>query len=227
MLLYQGLIMAVVVIAIYLLAFLVKFKNRKVLVTSIVILITLGGIGLYAVQYYFGNHYYTQEIDSDTIEGIRLTANQGKNIRTIFSGYTEVSDNAQSADTLEKTYEIDANGAHSTIDTNIYIFSNSKDANNYFSASQKFYDNENYIPLDALRSKKKGSGVRYLISGIKSQYKDYTDFLYLPSKITYTSDIIIEYDNIIFQLSENANKPVTNKAVVINDIISKLNAAGK
>lgn len=225
MFLYQTIIMAVVIIAIYLLAVLVKFKKRKILVVLIIALFILGGAGLYAVQYYFGNHYYTQEIDTDTIETISLTADQKKNIRTIFSDYTKVNDCEQCADMLEKIYEIDGNGAHSTIDADIYIFSNSKDADNYFSASQKFYDNEEYIPLDALRSKKKGSGVHYLISGIKSQYKDYTDFLYLPSKITYVSDVIIEYDNIIIQLSESASKPVTNKAVVIDDIKSKLNAA--
>lgn len=225
MLLYQALIMAVIVIAIYLLAFLVKFKKRKFLVVSIIVLLIAGGIGLYAVQYFFSNHYYTQKVDTGAIEAISLTDEQKKNIRSIFSDYKEISGSGQSADRLEKTYEIDGNGGHSTIDAEIYIFSDSKYADNYFSASQKFYDNENYIPLDPLRSKKEGSGVHYLVSGIKSQYLDYTDFIYLPSKITYKSDVIIEYDNIIFHLRENANKAVTNKDAVIKDIKSKLDAA--
>jgi hypothetical protein len=222
---YQALIMAAVVIAIYVLAFLLKFKNRNVLAVSVIGLIAVGGIGLYAVQYYFGNHYYTQEIGTGTIEGISLTSIQQHNIRQIFSDFTEVTDSAQSADTLGKTYEVDGNGAHSTIDVNIYIFSDSKDADNYFAASQKFYDNKNYIPLDTLKSKRKGTGERYLISGIKSQYKDYTDLIYLPSKITYSSDVVIEYEDVIFQISETANKPVTNKAAIIDDIKSKLKSA--
>jgi hypothetical protein len=219
---YQAIIMVTVVVTIYGLGFLLKFKNRKVLVVSIIALIAIGGISLYAIQYYFGNHYYTQEIKTDSIEGISLTSNQKKDIRKIFNDYTEVSDSTQSANALGKTYKIDGNGAHSTIGANIYIFSDQKDADNYFAASQKFYENKSYIPLDTLKSKRKGSGERYLISFIKSQYKDFADLIYLPSKITYSSDVVIEYGNVIILISETANKPVTNKDTVITDIKKKL-----
>jgi hypothetical protein len=222
MLFYQAVIMAAVVIAIYLLAFFFKFKNRKVLVISIIGFITIGGVGLYAIQYYFGNHYYSQEIKADTIEGISLTSDQKKNARKIFSDFSEVNVSAKSADVLGKTYKISSNGTDSTINASIYIYSNSKDADNYFQASQKFYENKSYIPLDTLNSKRKGSGERYLISFIKSQYRDYSDLIYLPSKITYSSDVVIEYENIVILISETANRPVTNKAAVINDIKKRL-----
>lgn len=219
---YQALIMAVVVIAIYLLSYFLKFKKRKVLIFTIVALITAGGVTLYAIQYYFGNHYYTQKISSGAITGINLTDKQKRDVRSLFSNYNEVNANAKSADVLGKTYSVNGNGAHSTIEANIYIYSNSKDADNYFEASQKFYDNENYIPLDTSHSKRTGGGERYLISFIKSQYKDFGDIIYLPSKITYSSDVVIEDDNVIIQLSETANRPVTNKAAVLSDIKSRL-----
>jgi hypothetical protein len=222
MFLYQALIMAVVVVAIYVLAYFLKSKNRKILVISIIALVLASGVGLYAVQYIFGNHFYTQELDASALEGVSITSQQKQEMQQIFSDYKEINDDTQSADALEKTYKINGNGAQSTIYATIYIYSNSKDADNNFEANQRFYENKSYIPLDTLNSKRKGSGDYYLVSFIKSQYKDYSDFLYLPSKISYASDVIIKYDNVIISLSETANKPVTNKEAVIDDIKNKL-----
>jgi hypothetical protein len=222
MILYQAVIMAAVVIAIYILAFILKFKRRKVLVLSVVALITAGGVGLYAVQYAFGNHYYTQELDSASIENIHLTAGQQRDIAGIFSGYKRIAGSAHSTYALGRYYHISGNGAKSVIESSIYIFSNARDADNYFKASQKFYDNKNYIPLDSFNSKIKGKGRHYLVSLVKSEYKDYTDLVYLPSKITYSSDLVIEDGNVIVQLDETANKPVTNKQVILDGIVNRL-----
>lgn len=223
MFIYQAVIMAAVVIAIYLLAFIVKMKRRKLLVVSMVAILVIGGGALYYVQYFFSNHYYTQEISTAEVEKITFPQMNEAKLKEIFTDYSEENDPKTNSDVLTKTYKISANGADSTIAANIYVFTNSADADQYFSAGQHFYDNKNYIPLDELQSKKDGDGTRYLISGIKSQYQDYTDILYLPSKINYCSDVVIESDNVIINLSETSNKPVTNKQKVFDDILSKIN----
>lgn len=214
--------MAVVVIAIYILAMLLKTKNRKMLVISIIGLITAGGIGLYAIQYHFGNHYYKQDVNTSSFSDIKFTSQQKANLHKIFSNYDQSSTNGKATGAISKTYHISGNGANSVINSNIYLFTNEKDADKYFEASQKFYDNKAYIPLDGVKSKKAGN-VRYLVSFIKSQYKDYTDLIYLPSKITYSSDVVIQNENVIIQITETSNKPITNKDSVIKDIEKELN----
>ncbi len=220
---YQAVIMIAVVAAIYIMVFFLKARNRKLLFAFIAFLIVAGAAGLYAIQYYFGNHYYTQKVSTQMLGKIDFTASQEQDIGKIFSDYSEVKINGQTSDALAKTYDIDGNGAKSVIDSDIYLFSSVKDANKYFEASQKFYENKAYIPLDTQRSKKTGGGTCYLISFIKSQYKDYSDIIYLPSKITYSSDVVIQDENLIILITETANKPVTNKDAVISDIESKLN----
>jgi hypothetical protein len=222
MIFYQAVIMAAVVIAIYILAFILKFKKRKVLVLCVIILITAGGMGLYAVQYAFGNHYYTQELNSATIERVHFTTNQQRDISKIFSDYKRISGSVHSTYALGKSYRTSVNGVKSLIESNIYLFSNSRDAENYYKASQKFYDNKNYIPLDSFNSKSKGKGRHYLISLVKSEYRDYTDIIYLPSKITYSSDLVIEDGNVIVQLNETADKPVSNKQEILDGILNRL-----
>jgi hypothetical protein len=214
--------MAAVVAAIYVLTYFLKVKRRKLLLLLIACLITAGGAGLYAIQYYFGNHYYTQKVSTQSLSQIDFTDQQKHDIREIFSDYGKISINGQASDAIGKVYNINGNGASSIIDSDFYLFSNVKDANNYFEASQKFYENKSYIPLDTLKSKKTGVSTRYLISFIKSQYKDYSDLLYLPSKITYSSDVVIQDENLIILITETANRPVTNKDVVLNDIENRL-----
>lgn len=216
--------MAAVVVAIYILAMLLKSKNRKLLVFSIIGLITASGIGLYAIQYYFGNHYYEQNVDTALFSDIKFTSQQKSNMLKTFSTYGESSATGKATGEISKTYNINGNGAHSVINSNIYLFTNEKDAEQYFAASQKFYENKSYIPLDGTKSKKTGE-VRYIVSFIKSQYKNYTDLLYLPSKITYSSDVVIQNGNVIIQLTETSNKPVTNKNSVILEIEEKLSSS--
>lgn len=221
MFIYQGVIMALVAVAIYLLAFIFKMKNRKILVALMAAVFIIGGAALYYVQYFFNNHYYDQNLDTAAVEKINFTKDKASNIGNILSGYDKVS-GKKSSETYTKVYDIDAQGAHSKITATVYVFSNSSDADKNFTTGKSFYDSRNYIPLDPLKSKKSGDGTRYLITGIKSQYRDYTDILYLPSKISYLSDVVIESNNVVITLSETSNKPVTNKAQVVNEIVSKL-----
>lgn len=221
MFIYQGVIMALVAVAIYLLAFIFKMKSRKILVILMATVFIIGGAALYYVQYFFNNHYYDQHIDTAAVEKINFTDDKIANIGNILSGYEKVS-GKESSETYKRVYDIDAQGAHSKITATVYVFSNPSDAAKNFTTGKSFYDSKNYIPLDPLKSKKSGEGTRYLITGIKSQYQDYTDLIYLPSKISYLSDVVIESNNVVITLSETANKPVTNKEQVLNEIVTKL-----
>ena len=219
---YQALIMVVVVTSIYLLSIFLKGKKRKFLVVSIIVLVTIGGVCLYAVQYCFSNHFYDQKVNLAALDSIDFTTQQKADLHRLFSDYNQVSFSGRVSDEIAKTYHINSNGVYSVIESDIYLFSNTKDADNYFNASQKFYENKSYIPLDSDKTKKADVNNRYLISFIKSQYKDYTDIIYLPSKITYASDVVLQDENVIIQITETSNKPATNKNTVINDIITKL-----
>lgn len=221
MFIYQGVIMLLVAVAIYLLAVFFKMKNRKILVILMAAVFIVGGAALYYVQYYFNNHYYDQNINTAAIEKINFSDDKTANIGEVLDGFEKTGENQSSA-TYKKVYDIDAQGAHSKITATVYVFSDSSDADKNFTTGKSFYDSKNYIPLDPLKSKKSGDGTKYLISGIKSQYQDYTDLIYLPSKINYLSDVVIESNKVVITLSETANKPVTNKEQIVNEIVSKL-----
>lgn len=222
MLFYQVVIMGGVIAAIYVLTHFLKSAHRKLLILFIAVLITAGAACLYYIQYYFGNHFYKQELSASTLGSITLPPMQKQEFRKIFPDYTALASKGKSADVLGRVYHVTGNGASSAIDVDVYLFSNSKDADNYFEASQKFYENRHYIPLDVDLSKKSGDTNRYLISYIRSQYTNYTDFIYLPSRITYSSDVVVQSNDIVIQINEVANKPVTNKAPVLQDILRRL-----
>lgn len=219
---YQTIIMVAVAVLIYLLTYFLMKRHRKVLLLSILAIIAAAGVGLYAIQFYFGNHYYTQNINTDDLENITISGKQARDINKVFSDYKPVNDGAKKANSFKKIYKIDKNGVNSVIEAHIYVFSQAGDADKYFEANQKFYENKNYIPLDMSKSKRKGSGERYLVSLVKSRYRNYSDLIYLPSKIRYSSDVTIVYNNVILTLNENADKPSSNKALVIGDIKKKL-----
>lgn len=215
--------MALVAIAIYLLAILFKAKRKKFLVIIMAGVLAVGLGGLYYVQYFFSNHYYTQEIEPSTIESIKFDDSKIKNIKNLLDDYEKKTTSDQKSTVYQKVYQIDNNNSSSTIQADIYVFSDISDADNYFSAEQNLYDNKNYIPLDPLKSKRKGNGTLYLLSGIKSQYRDYTELLYLPNRIDYCSDLVIKSENVIVSLSETCDNATSNKDQVISDIASKLN----
>lgn len=221
---YQAVIMGAVIAAIYILAHFLKNSHRRLLILFIAVLILAGSAGLYSIQYFFGNHFYKQKLPAAALGGIQVSSAQFQTLKQRFSDYSELGAKGKSSDILSKTYHVSGNGASSSIEVDVYLFSNGKDADNNFEASQKFYENKNYIPLDIDQSRKFGGRNRYLISYIRSQYTSYTDFIYLPSRITYSSDVLVQSGDVLFQITEVSNKPVTNKAAVLNDIEKRLQA---
>jgi len=220
---YQALIMLVVVIIICVLAYALKLKNRAVLVVSILLLATAGAMALAGVQNYFGVNFYTQNVDSNKLKSIKFSTQQLNNFGTIFSDYDNITEDTYYKLDYSKKYEIDGNGAHSQIKVNIVELNTKAEAVNYYQAKQKLYDNKVYLPADGTHTiKNEVNGQRFIVSYIKSYYKDYSDIIYLPSKMAYLSDVVFEDNNIVITISETANKPVTNKNAVLDDILKKL-----
>ena len=221
---YQAAIMLAVILVICLLAYVIRLKSRLLLVALILVTATAGAGGLCLVQYAFSSHFYTQHVDVRTLEALTLTAAQKNNINRIFTGYKPVSD----TDTIfksavSKNFHVSGNGAASDITVTVYSFENDKSAEQFLRLSQKFYESRNFLPSDGKCSYEvKGATHQYVTSYIKSVYPDYTDFIYLPSKIVYYSDVVVLDNDVIVSVRERANRPVTNKGTVINGILKAL-----
>lgn len=220
---YQAVIMLAVIAIISLLAYVLKIKSRTVLSISIVTIILIGGVALFAIQNYFGVHLYPQKLDNTALSSLRISPAQAKELKSAFSDYSQ-SQGTQAGNTLSKTYHVNGNGANSTIDVAICVFSSKKEADNYFFMSQKFYENKTYLPADNENSDTGTSkDPRYILSMLKSNYDDFSDLIYLPSKIGYSSNLIWQNGSVIITMNEKANKEVTNKGTVLKDIESRLN----
>lgn len=219
---YQAVIMGLVLGIVLILMYVLKLKNRTILAFSIITLIIIAGVCMYAVQYFFGNHFSSQNINTQDLEQMTFSRGQKGEWHKIFGGYSDLS-GEQPTDAIGKVYKLKSGAQTSQIEADVYVFYGEKDADKYFEFSQKFYENKNYIPLDPLKCHKTGNP-KYLVSFVKSEYKDVNDFIYLPSKISYTSDAIVQSGNIIVSLTENSNKPVSMKNAVLKDIISRIKA---
>jgi hypothetical protein len=224
MFVYQALIMFAVLVVICLIVFVIKIKNRAVLAISILVLAVAGAGAISAVQDYFGTHFYNQSINVSYLKKLKFTSKQEADFGSIFSDYHSISqDKTHPLESIGKTYQVSGNGAQSQVDVNIITFENKTEATRYFDLRQKFYDNKTYLPSNSKQSEKAASDShKYVTSYIKSIYKDYTDIVFLPSKIAYLSNVIVEDNNVVVLINESANKPVTNKNVVIEDLLKKL-----
>lgn len=225
MLFYQVIILAAVVLIICLLAYIIKIKNRLLLLVLILIFASAGAGGLCLVQYVFSSHFYVQSVDVNELQKMKFTQEQQKNLKTIFSDYNPVSDVDSFMNTaISKKYLINKNGVSSKITVTIYDFDTNKSAEQFFLLGQRFYESKNFLPSeDKLSLIKKGIPHRYTTSYIKSVYSDYKDIIYLPSKISYQSEIMVLDNNMVVFIRETANKPVSCKNEVIDDILKTLN----
>jgi hypothetical protein len=219
--------MFLVVVIICLLAYVFKIKNHLLLAALILILAFAGAGSLSLVQSVFSSHFYVQKIDVNDLKNLKISQPQKKELRGIFKDYKTVSDSESvGSNAIDKTYDIDSAGANSEVTVTIYSFDSDKSATEFFTLSQRFYENKNYLQADNQKSlNKKGLTHRYITSYIKSSYPDYRDIIYLPSKIVYQSDVIVMDNDVIFSIHERSNKVVTNKNTVIKGILSSLGDA--
>jgi hypothetical protein len=227
MLFYQIVIMLAVVIVICLLAYVIKIRSHLLLAALILILASAGAGSLCLAQYVFSTHFYVQNVDVNSLKKINITDGQKKDLDSIFSGYKEVSEtDSLYTSALDKSYDIQSGGADSKITVTIYSFDSDKTAAQYFNISQKFYENKNFLPTDNKRSlNKKNLSRRYITSYIKSSYPDYNEFMYLPSKIVYFSDVVVLDRDVIVSIHERSNRASSNKNTVIEGILKTLGDA--
>lgn len=218
---YQAAIILAVVLLLGLLVFVIRLKNRGLLAAAVLLLSVAGAGAVLGVQNYFGAHIYVQNVDVSQLHRLTFSSKVRKSMDKVFTDYTRTD--ADGLLTYRKTYNEKTGGVTSAVTVNISVYPTKEEADRYFSMSQKFYDNRNFVPIDSSRSlKTAGLTHRYLTTFIKTQYGNYTDLFYLPSRMSSYSYVIVQDENIMVTLSERAHKPVCTKNVVIKDLLNRL-----
>ena len=222
---YQALIMGAVVLAVFLILFVIRVKSRVALAVSMMLLAVAGAGALCGVQNIFNTRLYTQPIDVGLLRQMVFTSAQRENIPSLFPDYTAVTaDNGLGyVHAVTKTYHIIGNGASSTIRVVVYQFPSKTAADEYLEVSQRFYNSKNYLPADSGRSERASSAEhQYITSYIKSLYPNYADIIYMPSKIVYYSDVVVQDGNVMVDINEQSNKTSVNKAQVVSEILRRI-----
>ena len=226
MLVYQAIIMLAVVAAVFVLVFIVKLKQRTLLALIIIALVVGGSLLISMIQYYFGVRYTEQKLDTATYASLRLTQEQKENLRGLLPGWTDVTAREnQCKAAYSKVYDIDGHGVRSSVRVTMQLYKSEEAAGVYFHDRQLFYEsfqeNNTSIFEDKKRTRKlpvNGSTQRYITSYIRSNYPNYNEPLYLPSRMYYLSEVIIVDDDLVVDLYERTNKPVTEKSVVLAEL---------
>lgn len=222
---YQALIMGAVVLAVFLILFVIKVKNRVVLAVWMLLLAVAGAGALCGVQNIFNPRLYTQPVDVSMLRQMVFTPAQRGNIPALFPDYTALTaDNGLGyLHAVTKTYHISGNGASSTVRVIVYQFPSKTAADEYLEVSQRFYNSKNYLPADSGRSERVSSAEhKYITSYIKSLYPNYADLIYVPSKIVYYSDVVVQDGNVMVDINEQSNKTAINKTQVISEILTRI-----
>ena len=222
---YQALIMGAVVLAVFLILFVIRVKNRVVLAASMTLLAVAGAGALCGVQNIFNTRLYIQPVDVDMLRQMVFTSVQREDIPSLFPDYAALTtDNGLGyVHAVTKTYHINGNGAASTIRVIVYQFPSRTAADEYLEVSQRFYNSKNYLPADSSRSERVSSAEhKYITSYIKSLYPNYADLIYVPSKIVYYSDVIVQDGNVMVDINEQSNKTAINKGQVISEILARI-----
>ena len=221
MFLYQAAIILAVLLILILLVVVFRVKKRGLLIAAVLLLSVGGAAGVLTVQNYFGAHVYTQKVDMTEVKSLTFSDKDRSRLDVLFSDYTQTT--SEGLTSYEKVYHEKAGAVSSTVTAEIHVFPSREEADRLFSVSQKFYENKFFAPIDSSRSLRQSStGHRYLVTYIKTQYSDYTDLLYRPSRMASYSNIIVQDDNIVVMLSEHARKPVCTKDAVLRDILRRL-----
>lgn len=223
---YQAVIMLLVVGIVFVLAFVIKLKNRSILAVSIVALVLIGSFSLSLIQDYFGVQYYTQKTDISYYSKLRLTESQKSNLGGILKGYKNISstqDHYRAA--YEKTFHVQQGKLNSTIQVEVLLYRSKNEADEYFRTRQRYYYDDNVkivLPSDPSKSDKlTDPNFHYITSYIRSCYENVNDIMYVPSRIYYVSEVLIQDGDMVIDLNERTNRPSTAK----NQVMSELTAA--
>ncbi|MDR3552080.1 MAG: hypothetical protein P4L75_03050 [Clostridia bacterium] len=230
MLIYQAVIMLLVIGIVFVLAFVIRMKNRSVLALIIIALVVAGSFSLSLIQSYFGVYYLAQKCDTSYYSKLRMTPAQKDRLGTILTGYKNItSTQDQYRAAYEKTYSITDGGVNSSIKVDFEIYKKASDANEYFKVRQLFYENKLFLPSypekTMIKKKKSTDNYQYITSYIRSNYPNYNDPMYFPSKLYYVSEVIIQDNDMIIDLYERTNKPVTEKNQVLEQLADQITKA--
>lgn len=237
MFIYQALVMGAVVLIVFLLLFVFQMRNRAALAGLMVLLAVGGAFGLGAIQNIFNPKFYLQPINVSLLREMQFSDAQRADIGRLFPDYSSVTagdttgggirtvpeNAAAGAVAVTRNYTVTSHGAASKIRVVIYSFASTGEASQYLDIRQRFYNTQNYLPADSSKSlKTESSDHKYITTYIKSMYPDYADFLYVPSKIRFYSEVLVQDKNVLVDINEESNKPVANKTTVIEDILSRI-----
>lgn len=232
MFIYQSVIMFAVISIVFVLAFIIKLKNRTILALTILVLVVAGSLSINLIQDYFiGVHVYTQNVDVGLYSNMRLSEKQKNSLTTIFSGYKDITENSiQYKTALEKTYKINNGDINAIIKVNVLLFKSKAFADENFKQHQMFGENfykmyleKKYLIFEDPKFTKKLStdNPKYITSSIRSNYSNYSDYMYVPKNIYYQSEIVVQNNDFILYLNERSNKPISEKNQVLKDIVSR------
>lgn len=237
MFIYQALIMGAVVLIVFLLLFVFRLHNRAALAGLMVLLAVGGAVGLGAIQNIFNTKFYPQPVNVSLLREMQFSDTQRENIGKLFPDYSSTAvgdttggvihttsdDVTASAVAVTRNYTVTAHGATSKIRVVVYSFASTGEASQYLDIRQRFYNTNNYLPADSSKSlKTESADHKYITTYIKSMYPDYADFLYVPSKIRFYSEVLVQDKNVLVDINEESNKRVVNKTTVIEDILSRI-----
>lgn len=227
MLVYQAIVMLLVVGVVFILAFVIRMKHRSILALIIVVLVVGGSLLLSVIQSYFGVYFKNQNCNVAYYQKIRLTAYQKDNMGAVLKGFQDVTNTQdQYRSAFEKKYEVNKDGVYSSIKVTYVRYRKKSDADEYFRVRQLFYENKLLLPKYQEKSKvgKKDAPLdfQYITTYIRSNYENYNDAMYVPSRLYYLSEVVIQDGDMIIDLYERTNKPVTEKNAVMEQIAAML-----
>lgn len=229
MFLYQAAIMVAVIALVFCAITLLHIRKssalkRSILAVIILALITGGALSLSVIQDYFNGQYYQQKLDPGLYSSLKVGEKQKESLPSLFPDYKNITaDEASCSAALQKTYKIRDGAVSATLTVDLFCYKTRSGADEFFRLHQDFYDNKLLLLYDPKLSRKTaGADPKYITSYIHSSYSSPKDLLYLPSKMSYLSEIVVQNDNFVLFISENSNRPVTEKAKVLKTIRERL-----
>jgi hypothetical protein len=225
--------MFAVISIVFVLAFIIKLKNRTLLALTILVLVVAGSLFINLIQDYFiGVHVYTQNVDVLLYDNMRLSEKQKDSLSAIFSDYKDISENSiQYKTAFEKTYSINNGNVNSSIKVNVLLFKSKAFADENFKQHQMFGESfykmfleKKYLIFEDPKLTKKLStdNPKYITSSIRSNYVNYNEIMYVTKDIYYQSEIVVQNNDFILYLNERSNKPITEKNQILKDINLRL-----
>jgi hypothetical protein len=225
--------MFAVISIVFVLAFIIKLKNRTLLALTILVLVVAGSLSINLIQYYFiGPHFYTQNVDVGLYSNMRLSEKEKSSLTTIFNDYKNISTSSIQYETaFEKTYKINNGDVNATIKVDVLLFKSKSLADENFKQNEMFgesfykmYLEKKYTIFEDPKFTKKLStdNPKYITSSIRSNYSNYSDYMYVPKNIYYQSEIVVQNNDFILYLNERSNKPITEKNQILKDINLRL-----